>query len=88
MPNPHELTSREAVQPYSRVVECVPSDTEDFEPPRAIFVGGTGDLSCAFADDPTYNAFFRGLQGGGAYPFAVCKIFATDTSATDILLLY
>lgn len=50
---------------------------------RAIFVGGSGDLSVALAGGDT--VVLRAVQGGTCYPLRVSQVFATGTTATYLV---
>ena len=53
---------------------------------RAIYVGGSGDLACEMVSGEVVT--FVGLIAGAVYPFRVQKVFATGTTATNLVGLY
>jgi len=66
-----------------------PSDTADLpNVSRAIYVGGqAGNLRVNLADDTT-AVVFNSLAVGVVHPLAVKRVFATGTSATNIVALF
>lgn len=64
-----------------------PSDTEVFtRPTKAVYIGGAGDLKVDLAFSGTVT--FKGLQAGTFYPIQARRIYATGTTATDIVGVY
>lgn len=64
------------------------SDTVYLYPPRALFVGVMGNINVLLMDDANTNTassgrVFKNVQG--VFPYAVKKVFATSTTATDIV---
>lgn len=64
--------------------KIVPSDTVEFVPGRAIYVGVAGDVVAIGADGG--EATFKNALG--TIPIACKQIKATGTTATDIILLH
>ena len=65
-----------------------PSDTTDLcQNTRAVYVGGTGNLSVVM-DGGDNAVIFVGVQGGSVLPIQVQRIKDTGTTATSILALY
>ena len=62
------------------------SDTVPLTYPSIIYVGVTGDVRVLTAqgDDVT----FTGVQAGGVVPVQVLKVFATSTTATNMVAIY
>ena len=61
----------------------VPSDTTDLsETTRAIYLGGTGDVQMTLhsGDIVTFSSMFVGW-----HPIRATRIWATDTTATNII---
>ena len=57
---------------------------------RAVYVGGTGDLTVQMADEQgvdTYVTFYA-VPAGSLLPIAVNQIRATDTTATFIVAVW
>ena len=63
-----------------------PSDTVNFAEPSVIFVGTTGALRVLTAQgsDVTFNA----IPGGTVVPLQVLRVFASGTSATNIVRVF
>ena len=64
------------------------SDTYYLKPPRSLYVGGVGDLNVLLQDDadsndPNKGTVFKLVTG--VFPYAVKKVFATGTDASDIV---
>lgn len=55
--------------------------------PRALFIGGAGNLSVVMADQDT-PVVFNGLQAGQTLDIQVKIVRATGTSATGIVALF
>jgi hypothetical protein len=53
---------------------------------RGIYVGVSGDVKVDMADNST--VIFVGLSSGGIHPIAVKKVYATGTTATNIVGVY
>lgn len=68
-------------------VVITPSDSTDLAIgfTRAIFVGGTGDLSVIMLDGQTIT--FPSVAAGSMLPLCVSRIRATGTTATNIIAL-
>lgn len=65
----------------------VPNDAQEFETwCRGLYVGGAGDIRLVTWED--FEVTFVGVLGGTILPIAVKKIFATGTTATNIVGLY
>jgi len=62
------------------------SDTEYLPTPSVIYVGGTGNVKVTTAqgDDTT----FLGLQPGQVIPVQVIRVWATGTTAINLLRIY
>lgn len=70
----------------SRVIDVSGGD-QTIPEPRAIYVGGTGDIICRLAGD-NEDRTFVGVAAG--LPFMVCPtvIRQTGTTATNLVALY
>jgi len=62
-----------------------PSDSTVFPICRAVYVGGTGNLSVRMADGQTvvFNSVAVGI-----FPIQVDQVLSTNTTATNIIALY
>ncbi len=73
--------------PASSAQSVVPSDTIDMPHiTRAIYVGGAGDLSVEMKDGGAVT--FKNVGAGAVVAIRVSRVFATGTTATDIVGLY
>ena len=63
-----------------------PNDTTDVLTTRSLYIGGAGDLKAIMEDGGTIT--FVGLAAGTILPVQVTRVFATDTTATNIVGLY
>lgn len=70
-----------------RQAAVTPSDTTDLGPCRGIYVGTAGNvnLRCKGDDTPTVLV---GLATGMWHPMRVQFVYATDTTATNIVVGY
>lgn len=69
--------------PIQSAVAVVPNDAQDLgETSRAIYVGGTGDVQVTLVSGDTLT--FRSLLVGW-HPIRVSRVWATGTTATDIV---
>ncbi len=63
-----------------------PSDSEDLAfVARALWVGGAGDVKVATANGDVL--VFAGVAAGSVLPVAVKRVYATGTTATNVLAL-
>lgn len=68
-------------------VTVTPSDSTVFDPPgRGLYVGVTGNVAVRMAGDESTPTFV-GVQGGTVLSICVDKVLATNTTATDMVLL-
>jgi hypothetical protein len=64
-----------------------PSDSTDFSyTPRAIYVGGTGNIAAVSADGSV--EVFSNVSAGSVLPIRPVRINSTSTTATLLLALY
>lgn len=73
-------------------VECglavVPSDTDDIPyVSRALYVGTAGDIMVALLKS-TDPVLFKGVPKGSLLPVRVKRVYATGTTAADILAVW
>lgn len=83
--------SADTVRTSPHVGAVTPSDTVDVSRhsryyPRALYVGGGGDISVVTPDDST--ALFRAAAAGSILPVQVKRVNSTGTTATSLLALY
>ncbi|MGX2958055.1 spike base protein, RCAP_Rcc01079 family [Peribacillus sp. JNUCC 23] len=66
----------------------VPNDSTDLTttPTKGIYIGGTGDLKVTMLDGTTVT--FKSISAGAIHPLSVKRVFATGTTATNILAVY
>jgi len=70
--------------PAVEAFEITPNDAEDLiKIPRALFVGGAGDVRCALIHGPVVT--FRAVATGAILPFRVRRVHATGTTARDLV---
>jgi hypothetical protein len=87
MPSAAYLSS-DATVPAHRAASVTPSNATVFEQPtRAFYVGGGGNVTVDMVDGGA-SVPFVGLLAGVVYPFQVTRIYATGTTATNIVALY
>jgi hypothetical protein len=57
------------------------------QPTRALYIGGSGDITVDMADGGS-SVLFVGVLSGTILPIQVTRIYATGTTATSIVALY
>lgn len=72
--------------PSTRWAAIAPSDSTQIVPPRAIYVGGTGDIVATGVDG--VDATFKAVPQGTVLPIRPKLIKATGTTATLIIGFY
>ena len=72
-------------RPAESAVEITTSNTAEFAPTRAVYVGTSGNLRVDIGGE---DITFAGVAAGVAHPLAVTRIYATGTTAADIVALY
>ena len=73
--------------PATRAVAVAPHDVNAIAVPKALFVGGAGDLVVRGAND-TGDVTFKNLAAGSVLPFRARFVRATGTTASSIVALY
>lgn len=68
-------------------VAVTPSDSTVFAEPRGIYVGVSGDVAMVFPGKAG-AVTFKSLVQGSEHALCPVQIYATGTTATDMLLLY
>lgn len=72
--------------PVRKAVTVTTSDTVDLDSvPRALWIGGDGDVAVIMADD-TASVVLK--NASGLVPVMVKRVLATGTTATYIVALY
>lgn len=78
---------RSLTSPPENAAPLQPSDTEQVrQVTRAVFVGGEGDLRVQMLGGGVVT--FTGVPGGSLLPLRVVQIFASGTSATELVGLW
>jgi hypothetical protein len=85
--NNHHLT-KQINGPVSSGAAITPDDATDltFET-RGIYIGAAGNVTVTLAQDQS-KVTFTALAIGVIHPIAASRVWATGTTATDILALY
>lgn len=68
-------------------VAVTPADDGNLDKTLGFHVGVAGDVKVDFAESGT-AVVLKGCTAGTIYPYSVSRIYATDTTATDIVALY
>lgn len=80
-------TSADATVSARSATAVVPSDTVVAEAPtRALYVGGPGNIKVDMVSGGTVT--FYNAAAGSLLPIQVVRIYATGTTATNVLALY
>lgn len=78
------LESGDKVAPAENAFVIEPSDSADLESPtRGVYVGSVGDLRVRMVGGNVLK--FVGLGEGIIHPLRIIRIYATGTTATDII---
>ena len=82
-----QLTGSGAVVPVigTKHAAVTPSDVNDFEPSN-IYVGSGGDIALGLLNSP-HSEIYHNVPDGAFLPLLVVKVYATGTTATDIIRL-
>lgn len=82
----------QSLQPSADSQPVVPSDSVDFvTPPRGIYVGGTGDVTCVFQvamGQRSAPVTFKNVPVGSVLPIAPVRVNSTATTATLLIALF
>ena len=62
------------------------SDSGTIPTTRGVYVGGTGDVKVDMADRGTVT--FVGVAAGTLLPLQVTRVYATGTTATNLVAVY
>lgn len=71
-------------RPAETADAITPSDEVTFAPTRGLYVGVSGDVAVHIGGK---DMLFVGLAAGVIHPLSVTKVLATDTTATDIVVV-
>jgi len=63
-----------------------PSDSVNLGSPSTIYVGGTGNVQVTTANGDVVT--FVGLLGGSVIPVQVIRVWATSTTALNLVRIY
>ena len=81
-----ELFKTGLSSPCDSATEITPSDSVDLtSASRAVYIGGVGDLKVTTVQGDTVT--FKSLIPGSVLPVRVVRIFATGTTATNIVAI-
>jgi hypothetical protein len=83
-----KLNVQEAGNKASDAVTITPDDSTDLAeiPTTGLYVGGNGDIKVDMLGGTTTKLV--ALKAGVVYPFEITRVYATGTTATDIVVLY
>lgn len=71
--------------PAVGAVSVTPDDSADLAvPARALYIGGEGNVRVAMANGDVVTF----MAASGFFPASVRRVYATSTTATDIVALY
>ena len=72
----------------SDAVTITPDDSTDLAeiPTTGVYIGGDGDIKVDMLDGTATT--FVALKAGVVYPFEITRVYATGTTATNIVVLY
>lgn len=73
--------------PYEYAQAITKSDSTTYNPTRALYVGGTGDVAVKMAGDGG-TVTFSTVPAGTVLHIRVTQILSTGTSATTIVALW
>lgn len=71
---------------YEHAVAVVPDDAGVIQLTQALYVGGAGNVRVLMAGGQ--DVVFVGVPAGTILPVSVTRVFATNTTATNILRLH
>lgn len=75
------------VAPAPNAVEVTPNDSTNYPNCRAVWVGGAGNLTVTMAATGG-TVTFAGVPAGTWLPIVVTQVKATDTTATNINIVW
>lgn len=68
-------------------VSVTPSDDTTYQRVRGVYVGTSGNLAVTFPGEAS-AVTFESVPAGALLPIQAAKIMATDTTASNIVLLF
>lgn len=70
-------------------VSITPNDSTNYVTTRAVYVGTSGNLTVDMVEDygGTFQVTFTNVAAG-IFPIQVTRVYATGTTASNIVLLY
>lgn len=77
----------DATVPAHSAAAVTTSDSAVIPVTRALYIGTAGNITVTMAVDGT-SVLFVGVQGGTLLPLQVTRVYATGTTATNIVALY
>lgn len=81
----HDVTDNSG---YDYAATVTKSDSTVFDPiPRALWVGGTGDVAVKMASDSSV-VIFASVPAGSLLPIRISQVRSTSTTATAMVLVY
>lgn len=81
------ITLLSQLKPAKGAAAITPSDTTDLTTvTRGLYVGVSGNVKVDMADGTTVT--FTGLASGIIHPISAVRVYATGTTATNILAVY
>lgn len=87
MANPNGKSGVELLSSAGNAVAVSPSDSTDLVTrSRALFVGGAGNINVRMAGG--MDCVFSGIPAGTILPVQVDRVYATSTTATNIVNVY
>ena len=84
----YEYESTDLDDPANSAVSVSPSDVTDLtDIPRALYIGGAGDITVNMFGSGA-GIVFAGLPAGAILPIRVSRVLATGTTSASIVALY
>lgn len=84
MTNFHKGRAASITGPATHGFAITPDDDADLpQPARAFYVGGTGGVAVKLPSGA--DVTFKGVVGGTVLPVSVVRVYATGTTASDIV---
>ncbi len=88
MPDAFATRADDVSAPARRTGAIIPHDANDLpDLPKAIYVGGGGDVALMAVGDTTARVF-KMAPAGSILPIRVRRVLATGTTATSLIALY
>lgn len=76
------------ITPAREAFAVTPNDSTDLaKVPKALYIGGAGDVECYFAGVAT-AVVFVGVPAGTILPIRPSRVLDANTTATSIVALY